>query len=55
MSGNDSCMFCRAFESTAFSVCSEPNLQFCFYILFVVKPNCKFGGASRKPTLSTNL
>ena len=44
---NDLCMGCWALGSTVLSVCSEPNLQFCFYILSVVKPNCKFGGVCR--------
>ena len=38
MFANDLCMECRALGSTALSVCPEPNLQFCFYILLVVKP-----------------
>ena len=35
---NDLCMGCWALGSTPLSVCSKPNLQFCFYILFEVKP-----------------
>jgi len=46
LAGNDSCMFCRALKSALLQVCSEPNLQFCFYILLVVKPICKFGDVS---------